>query len=131
MENASKALIMVASIILGITLITFAIFVFGMFRNLNKNQTEEMESAKIASFNSEFFKYYESGTDNIKLTYHDIISIKNFVKENNLKFNLKQKEENSLYVTIDVYTKEEKIYGFEKKSEEYYTRIYEKQYKNF
>ncbi len=36
-------------------------------------------------------------------------------KENNLKYSLNEPKENSYYVTIDVLTKNEKIYNFEKK----------------
>lgn len=116
MENASKALIMAASTILGIMIITFLVFVFGIFSNYNSKNTSEIEEKKSSKFNSEFFKYYENGKDEIKLTPHDIISIANFVKENNLKYDLKEPKENSYYVTIDVYTKSEKIYNFEKKT---------------
>lgn len=115
MENASKALIMAASIILGIMIITFLVFVFSIFSNYNSKNTSEIEEKENSKFNSEFFKYYENGKDEIKLTQHDIISISNFVKENNMKYDLNEPKENSYYVTIDVYTKSEKIHNFEKK----------------
>lgn len=125
MENASKALIMAVSIILGIMIITFLCFVFGMLKNYNSKNIVKIEETETASFNKEFFKYYENGKDAIKVTAHDIISISNFVKENNLKYDVKEATQNSYYVTIDVYTKSEKIYNFEKINQDEYTNFLE------
>lgn len=130
MENASKALIMAVSVILGIMIITFLCFVFGMFKNYNSKNIAQIQETETASFNKEFFKYYENGKDTIKVTLHDIISISNFVKENNLKYDVKEATKNSYYVTIDVYTKSEKIYNFEKMSQDEYTNFL-KQNKTF
>lgn len=125
MENASKALIMAVSIILGIMIITFLCFVFGMLKNYNSKNMAQIEETETARFNKEFFKYYENGKDVIKVTVHDIISISNFVKENNLKYDVKEATQNSYYVTIDVYTKSEKIYNFEKINQDEYTNFLE------
>lgn len=121
MENASKALIMAVSIILGIMIVTFLCFAFGMVKNLNSKNMTQIEETETAKFNEEFFKYYENGKDIIKVTSHDIISISNFVKENNSKYDLKEATQNSYYVTIDVYTKSEKIYNFEKSNQDEYS----------
>lgn len=121
---------MAVSVILGIMIITFLCFVFGMFKNYNSKNIAQIEETETASFNKEFFKYYENGKDTIKVTLHDIISISNFVKENNLKYDVKEATKNSYYVTIDVYTKSEKIYNFEKMSQDEYTNFL-KQNKTF
>ncbi len=121
MENASKALIMAVSIILGIMIVTFLCFAFGMVKNLNSKNMTQIEETETAKFNEEFFKYYENGKDIIEVTSHDIISISNFVKENNSKYDLKEATQNSYYVTIDVYTKSEKIYNFEKSNQDEYS----------
>lgn len=121
MENASKALIMAVSIILGIMIVTFLCFAFGMVKNLNSKNMTQIEETETAKFNKEFFKYYENGKDIIEVTSHDIISISNFVKENNSKYDLKEATQNSYYVTIDVYTKSEKIYNFEKSNQDEYS----------
>ena len=125
MENASKALIMAASVILGIMIITFSVFVFGIFKDYNAKNTSQIEEKEDSKFNSEFFKYYENGKDVLKVNPHDIVSIAKFEKENNLKYSLNEPKENSYYVTIDVLTKNEKIYNFEKKSQDEYTSFIE------
>ena len=43
MENASKALIMAASVILGIMIITFSVFIFGIFKDYNAKNTSQIE----------------------------------------------------------------------------------------
>ena len=78
MENASKALIMAASVILGIMIITFSVFIFGIFKDYNAKNTSQIEEKEDSRFNSEFFKYYENGKDVLKVTPHDIVSIANF-----------------------------------------------------
>ena len=93
-----------------------------LYYNIYTSQIEEKEDSR---FNSEFFKYYENGKDVLKVTPHDIVSIANFAKENNLKYSLNEPKENSYYVTIDVLTKNEKIYNFEKKSQDEYTSFIE------
>ena len=106
MENASKALIMVASVMLGIILISFTILIFGIFKNFSIKNAESLEYKENSNFNSQFFKYYESEQNKIILTSHDLISIVNFVKENNLKYDLNDFSQNSYYVKIDVITSE-------------------------
>ena len=125
MENASKALIMAASVILGIMIITFSVFIFGIFKDYNAKNTSQIEEKEDSRFNSEFFKYYENGKDVLKVTPHDIVSIANFAKEKNLKYSLNEPKENSYYETIDVLTNNEKIYNFEKKSQDEYTSFIE------
>lgn len=112
---------MAVSIILGIMIVTFLCFAFGMVKNLNSKNMTQIEETETAKFNKEFFKYYENGKDIIEVTSHDIISISNFVKENNSKYDLKEATQNSYYVTIDVYTKSEKIYNFEKSNQDEYS----------
>ena len=127
MENASKALIMAAGVILGILILTFLVFIFGIFSNFSKTNRISKEEQEISNFNAEFFKYYEQNVSRRpKLTAHDIVSIGNYVKENNSKYGLTSHESNTYYVTIDVFTNDGNITGFEKKDEQEYLRLLEK-----
>ena len=49
MENASKALIMAASVILGIMIITFSVFIFGIFKDYNAKNTSQIEEKEYLS----------------------------------------------------------------------------------
>lgn len=127
MENASKALIMATSVILGILILTFLVFIFGIFSNFSKTNNISQEDKQISSFNAEFFKYYEQNvSQRPKLTSHDIVSIGNYAKENNSKYALNTREENTYYVAVDVITSDESLIGFEKRSEQEYLNLLEK-----
>ncbi len=63
-----------------IMIITFSVFIFGIFKDYNAKNTSQIEEKEDSRFNSEFFKYYENGKDVLKVTPHDIVSIANFAK---------------------------------------------------
>lgn len=131
MENVSKTVIMIGGIIISMLIISLLVFVFGMFKNLNVENEKEIKVKEDAIFNAEFFKYYENGKEKAKVTPQDIVSIANFVKENNIKYDLNKATQNSYYVSIDVYLKDEKINNFEKKTEEYYINFMHENRKTF
>ena len=88
MENASKALIMAGGVLLGVLLISLAVYLFSSYAEYSSNAYERMEAAQIEQFNTQFLKYYNpaAATDSslaIKCTAHDIISLANLAKQNN------------------------------------------------
>lgn len=123
MENASKALIMAASILLGVMIISVGVALFNSFIGFSSDITNEIEKKKIEQFNVQFLKYYgetyneETGkTEKIKLTAHDVVSLANLSQKNNIEYDVQNqamKSENSYYVQIDV----NKYKNFEKTSE--------------
>lgn len=120
MENASKALIMAAEILVGVMIIGVGVYLFNMFASYSSNNYEKIESTQISTFNAQFLKFY--GTDDkgkpIECTIHDIVSLANLAQKNNIEYELVdevikggkisyQKKsnitmENSLYVQIDL-----------------------------
>ena len=58
MENASKALIMAASILLGVMIISVGVALFNSFVGFSSDITNEIEKKKIEQFNLQFLKYY-------------------------------------------------------------------------
>lgn len=114
MENASKALIMAASVLLGIMIISVGVTLFVTFSNFSKSTESKIEEAKIAEWNDNFLKYYgtitkiENGKQVVKpvqVTMHDIISVANFAKKNNEKYELTKENsgnENTYYVQVKV-----------------------------
>ena len=141
MENASKALIMAGEILLGIMIISIAVYVFNMFADYSSERYKEIEDTQIAAFNSKFTIYYGdsgSGKDNkdkkpIECTIHDIVGLANLAQKYNLENELIRKldktngnnayekinkgitTENSLYIRIDLGN----IQNLELKSEQY------------
>ena len=84
MENASKALIMAAEILLGILLIALVVGAYYSWNNFAGNINENIETTKIQEFNSRFAVYDKTLDPKAHdLTVYDVISIYNFVKEYN------------------------------------------------
>lgn len=112
MENASKALIMAAEILIGVMIISIAVYLFSIFGNYSKEMTEQMEDARIAQFNSKFLKYTGERTNEkneiepVKATIHDIVSLANLAKMNNDENRLTINDDSttgaSAYIRVDI-----------------------------
>ncbi len=126
MENASKALLMAAGVLVGIMVITIGVILYTTFSNLGKSTIEQMEMDKIAEWNETYLKYY--GTNIVKkdekeiqqpisVTAHDIITLANHANQNNIKYEVQGQSgynQNTFYVQVQV----GKDANFEKKTEE-------------
>ena len=84
MENASKALIMAAEILIGVMIISIGVYIFNEMGTYSAETTAQMEEAQLAQYNNQFLKYYgnerEDGTGKtvpIKCTIHEIIGVAN------------------------------------------------------
>ena len=94
MENASKALIIVSEVLIGILIISIGVTLFRSFSDFGKQTTEQMDQAKIDDWNSNFLKYYGNvsaiGDDGkeiqhpICVTAHDIVTVANFARQYNI-----------------------------------------------
>ena len=94
MENASKALIMAAEILVSIMVISIGVFVFNEMGQYSAETTQDMEATQIAQFNTQFTQYYGSITtyddagnvesqSPIPCTIHDIVGLANLAKQVN------------------------------------------------
>lgn len=79
MENASKALIMSASILIGIIILSIAAYLFTAFGGSSKEIQERVDSRVLAEFNNNFLKYQGSE----ECTIHDIVNLAKFAKKTN------------------------------------------------
>ena len=57
MENASKALIMAAEILIGVMIISIGVYLFNTLGQYSAETTAEMEETQQAQFNNQFLKY--------------------------------------------------------------------------
>lgn len=80
MENASKALIIAAEILIGVILISIFVLIYYAWGNFSGNINSNIENNKIKEFNAQFVAY-NGRTD---LTSHDIVSIVSLANEYNL-----------------------------------------------
>lgn len=79
MENASKALLMAAGVLIGILVLSLAVYLFITFGASAREVNNRIEESKLTQFNAQF-NVYEGRTD---VTIYDIISLGNLAKENN------------------------------------------------
>ena len=87
MENASKALIMGAEILIGVMILSIGVYLFNVLGSYSADTTQEMESTRLEQFNDQFTKYYgtvstqqEDGKiyeQTIKCTMQDIVGVAN------------------------------------------------------
>ncbi len=121
MENATRAFIIVAGILLGVLLLSLGIYLFSIFSQYSADAYKTMEQNQVAQFNSQFLKYYgkisraytdEDGKEKtveepIKCTAHDIISIANLAQQNNIQFQVQDEQhysEQTRYIQVDIGT---------------------------
>lgn len=79
MENASKALIMSGSILIGVIILSIATYLFATFGSHSKEIQEQVDARVIAEFNNNFTKYQ----GNIRCTIHDIVNCAKFAQKVN------------------------------------------------
>lgn len=116
MENASKALLMAAGVLVGVLIISVGVALFNSFAGSSKNIITKLEEKDISEFNNNFLKYYG---ENIEVTAHDVITIANTAKQSNKEQeleNMTSYNDNSNYIQIQV----KNDTNFEKKTESDY-----------
>ena len=102
MENASKALLMAAGVLMGVLILSLAVYLFANFRATADEATKLMYEEELAQFNN-FYLSYDGKTD---LTYYDVWNVVNKAKENNKKYGLTEREGNNYYVGVFLGTSE-------------------------
>lgn len=114
MENASKALITAAEILIGVMIISLGVYLFNVFGKYSKETNKKIDDAQIAQFNSQFVKYYGDRIDNagnpepIKCTIHEITSLANLAKKSNEKYEIDGEagySAHTFYIQIDIKSK--------------------------
>ena len=91
MENASKALLMAATVLVGVLLLSLGVYLFTVFGNFSADMTKELTQKDIDEFNAQFIKYESykdetSGEWKNTCRAQDVVTIANLAKENNSKY---------------------------------------------
>ncbi len=100
MENASKALLMAASVLIAMMVIGIGTYVFNMFGTFAKDREEELYDHQISEFNSQFTKYETMEDINI----HDIISLANYAKDYNESNGITNTSD-QVYIDVNIQSK--------------------------
>lgn len=111
MENASKALIMAGGILIGILIISLAVYLFTDFGRTAADINDRNASQQLVDFNSKFTKYesYKDNDGNWKTTVYDIVTLAGYAKENNEYY--KESTDEQISVNIVGANKLENIQG--------------------
>lgn len=79
MENASKALLMAATVLVGVLILSIGVYLFSIFGDFSSETAKQIEEKKISEFNAQFYKYLGQK----KCRAHDIVTVANLANENN------------------------------------------------
>lgn len=98
MENASKALLMAAGVLIGILILTLAAYLFLSLSNSTATMEKQMATSEIDNFNNQFYIY----KDKKDCTIYDIYSAANLAAESNKKYapNETNPAKNNYYVAV-------------------------------
>ena len=115
MENASKALIMAAEILIGVMIISIAVYLFNVLGQYGADTTAEIQESQLQQFNNQFLKYYGNTStkkadgkvvvEPIKCTMQEIVGLANLarkINESNGFTVTEQYSDNSYYIQIDL-----------------------------
>lgn len=94
MENASKALLMSASILIGLIVLSLGIYLVNTFKSFSQDYNDSMEIQRMEQFNAQFTAF--STRSNVSI--HEIMTLTNYAKEFNSLNNLK--EGDSQYISV-------------------------------
>ena len=97
MENASKALIMAAGVLIGIMILSLAVYLFATFGATSAEMHGQIEQDRINQFNAQFTSY-EGKQD---ITIYDIITVVNLAKDNNESYSLTTSTDSNYYITVN------------------------------
>ena len=80
MENASNALIMAGGILIGVLILSLAVYLFADFGSTSAEINKKTEEQQLVQFNSKFTTYE---TNEKKWTVYDVITAAGYARENN------------------------------------------------
>ena len=97
MENASKALLIAGGVLIGVLIISLAVYLFADFGSKSASINAQNSQKQLSAFNSKFTSYQNfkdqselagTKTENEiwKITIYDIITVKGYALENNEKY---------------------------------------------
>lgn len=81
MENASKALIMAAGVLLGIIIISMGVYLFSKAAAIPEEYNSKLEKDRLAAFNEKFEVYNRED-----VSAQDIVTVVNLAVQNNRKY---------------------------------------------
>lgn len=89
MENATKALLIAAGVLIGVMILSLAVALYSELDAYVESSNEKIEFNELNAFNTQFTKYinYIGGEKQFDLTIQDVVTAANIAYENNLDYN--------------------------------------------
>lgn len=97
MENASKALLMAAGVLIGVLILSLAIYLFSNFGSTSAEVHRQKEIQDINEFNTQFTSY-----EGKECTIHDIITVTDLAVNNNDNYSLTDNSSNNYYISVNI-----------------------------
>lgn len=97
MENASKALLMAAGVLIGILILSLIVYLFANFGMASAEVHKQKDTNDINRFNTQFTSY-EGKECNIQ----DVVSAANLAIDNNKNYSLDAADGNNYYITVNI-----------------------------
>lgn len=101
MENASKALIMAAGVLIAMMILALAVYLVITFGSVSAEVHQKNEETQILDFNQQFFQY--DGRDD--LTIYDVVTVANYARNNNMNYEFSSrpsKIDDKFYVAVNL-----------------------------
>ena len=127
MDNATRALLMVAGMIVGVLILGIGAYLYKIFGNYGNTIAMKIEQVQIDTFNNQFTKYQSSfikgqGWYNL-CTIHDVATIANLANKNNTElgfytdeYNQTEEQKALRYITVTMYVGSKIINNLETES---------------
>ena len=84
MENASKALLMAAGVLIGVLILSLAVYLFATFGATSSELHRQNDANRVNEFNAQFTSYERKQG----ITIYDVITVANLATENNTYYEL-------------------------------------------
>lgn len=120
MENASKALIMAGGMLIGILVLTLAVYLFSTFGTQASKVGDRVKEQQIEKFNSDYTSYI----DKENITIYDVITVANRAKTYNEKNELVETDVD-YYITVSLLNTSPQYQHLEKESDDKYKSLLE------
>ena len=106
MENAVKALIISAGVLIGLMIVSLGIALFSSLSSYTENSQKIIEENALQRFNEQFTRFIncenETSIPEFTLTIQDIVTAANIAYENNKNYGLEDADDNNYYVEVNI-----------------------------
>lgn len=96
MENASKALLMAVSMLIGLIVLSLGIYLVNTFKSFSQDYNDSLEIQRMEQFNAQFTAF--STRNNVSI--HEIMTLANYAKEFNTINNIEKT--NNQYIKVKI-----------------------------